>query len=40
MDSSNLFSHPQKPEYISKDRNNDPVSMPMFSDRQDRKARS
>ncbi|MCV7278376.1 hypothetical protein H7J88_01790 [Mycolicibacterium flavescens] len=39
MESSNLFSHPQKPEFVASDRDtSDPVADPVFSDRQDRKS--
>jgi hypothetical protein len=34
MDSSNLFSHPQEPEYVSPgDTSTGPVENPTFSDR-------
>jgi hypothetical protein len=40
MDSSNLFSHPQKPEHIAQDRDtSDAVTKLVFSDRPDRQSK-
>ncbi len=37
MQSNDLFSHPQQPEYVSsEDHSNEPVSNPVFSDRPER----
>ncbi|WP_418768896.1 hypothetical protein [Mycobacterium neumannii] len=37
MQSNDLFSHPQQPEYVSsEDHTNEPVSNPVFSDRSER----
>lgn len=41
MESFDLFSHPQKPEYVAENRDTtDAVANPVFSDRQDRTQRS
>jgi hypothetical protein len=32
MDSSNLFSHPQAAQHVTRENNNEPVEMPVFSD--------
>nr|WP_268777997.1 hypothetical protein [Mycolicibacterium komanii]CRL69938.1 hypothetical protein CPGR_01752 [Mycolicibacterium komanii] len=36
MQSNDLFSHPQEPEFVSNDRSTEPVTNPVFSDRPDR----
>ncbi|VEG45471.1 Uncharacterised protein [Mycolicibacterium flavescens] len=37
MQSNDLFSHPQQPEYVSsEDHSNEPVTNPVFSDRPER----
>jgi hypothetical protein len=35
MDNSNLFSHPEAPEYVASQASGKPVEYPAFSDRPD-----